>query len=120
MEKFVRDIRIKQWAEIIESANKSCLTRRQWLAENGISKDAFYYWQRKVRKFYAEQSGLLSLSSECKGSELIEVPVAVRTGASSTMMPAAVIRIGNMSVEISSSASAEFMENLGRMIHNAL
>ena len=107
MEKYVQDIRLQQWAEIIDAANKSGQTRKQWLAENGITKDAFYYCQKKVRKQYAEQNGL------------VEVPVCRASGCSSTAA-AAVIRIGGMSVEISSSASAEFMENLGRMIRNAL
>ena len=58
MEKYVQDIRLKQWCELIEAANSSGLPRKQWLKDNGISKDAFYYWQRKVRRYYAEQNGM--------------------------------------------------------------
>ena len=119
MEKYVQDIRLQQWAEIIDAANKSGQTRKQWLAENGITEDAFYYWQRKVRKQYAEQNGLAPASGNSNQTGLVEVPVYRSSGCCSTAA-AAVIRIGSMSVEISSSASAEFMENLGRMIRNAL
>ena len=120
MEKYVQDIRIQQWAEIIDASNKSGLQRRQWLAENGISKDKFYYWQNKVRKYYAEQNGLIPSTAIEPESKLVEVPIASMKMSSTAMLPAAVIRIGNMSVEINQSASAEFMENLGRMIRHAL
>lgn len=50
---------------------------------------------------------------------LVEVPLA-RPVAGMGVTPAAVIRIGSMAVEISPNVSAEFMENLGRMIRNAL
>lgn len=119
MEKYVQDIRLQQWSELINSANKSGLSRKEWLEQNGISKDAFYYWQRKVRKYYAERKGLLPAVQEASTGKLVEVPVA-RVAMSPLQMSAAVIRIGNLSVEVSPNASAEFMENLGRMIRNAL
>ena len=119
MEKYVRDIRLKQWCELIESANSSGLPRKQWLKDNGISKDAFYYWQRKVRRYYAEQNGLVPAVSNTDRVSLVEVPIARQT-AGVVVSPAAVIRIGSMTVEISPDASGVFMESLGRMIRNAL
>ena len=119
MEKYVQEIRLKQWCELIEAANRSGLPRKQWLQENGISKDAFYYWQRKVRRYYAEQNGLMPAVGNTDKVSLVEVPLARPTPGISAG-PAAVIRIGNMAVEISPNASGEFMERLGRMIRNAL
>ena len=120
MERYVQDIRLKQWCEVIKAANQSGLPRHQWLSENGIGKDAFYYWQRKVRKYYAEQNGLVPTATDSAKSNLVEVPVARSSVNRMEVSPAAVIRIGSMSVEISPDATAEFMESLGRMIHNAL
>ena len=120
MEKYVQDIRLKQRSELIEAANSSGLPRKVWLEENRISKDAFYYWQRKVRKYYAELNGLVPASANIDSAKLVEVPIARSATGSITMAPAAVIRIGSMAVEISPSATAEFMEGLGRMIRNAL
>ena len=120
MEKYIQEIRLKQWAEIIESANKSGLPRRQWLEENGITKDAFYYWYRKVRRYYAEQKGIMPVANEGTSYELVEVPVVAKPDIPATEVPAAIIRMGSVSVEINQSASANFMENLGRMIRYAL
>lgn len=121
MEKYVQDIRLQQWCGIIEAANKSKVSRKQWLDENGITRDAFYYWQRKVRKYYAQKNGLIPAdASDSEKCCMVELPVAYATGNNKDSAPAAIIRIGNMSIEISPKATAEFMENLGRMIHNAL
>ena len=119
MEKYVEEIRLKQWCELIEAANRSGLPRKEWLKENGISKDAFYYWQRKVRRYYAEQNGLVPAVAKTDKVSLVEVPLA-RQVTGMAVTPAAVIRIGSIAVEISPNVSAEFMENLGRMIRNAL
>ena len=119
MEKYVQDIRLQQWAEIIDAANKSGQSRKQWLSENGISKDAFYYWQKKVRKHYAGQNGLVPAAGDGNHAGLVEVPV-YRGAVGCQVIPAAIIRVGSMSVEINPSAPAEFMENLGRVIRNAL
>ena len=119
MEKYVQEIRLKQWCELIEAANSSGLPRKQWLKENGISRDAFYYWLRKVRRYYAEQNGLVPSAANTGKGSLVEVPLA-RPTSGMGVTPAAVIRIGSMSVEISPNVSGEFMENLGRMIHHAL
>ena len=94
MERYVQDIRLKQWCEIIKAANQSGLPRRQWLSENGIGKDAFYYWQRKVRKYYAEQNGLVPTATDSAKSNLVEVPVARDTLALGYILPA-VGRIGD-------------------------
>ena len=119
MEEYVQEIRLKQWCELIEAANSSGLPRKQWLKENGISRDSFYYWQRKVRRYYAEQNGLIPVTAGAEKGSLVEVPLA-RPALGMGVTPAAVVRIGSMSVEISPNVSPEFMESLGRMIHHAL
>lgn len=116
MDKYVMDIRIQQWAKIIQAANDSGLPRAQWLAENGITRDAFYYWQKKVRTYYAEQSGIINTGE----TALVEVPVVSTVPAVHKQEPAAVINVGAIKIEVSPEASAVFMENLGRMIRNAL
>lgn len=93
----------------------------QWLKENNITKDAFYYWLHKVRAYWAEQQGLVPAEkAESKDQKLVEVPVVKPVVSQNDVSPAAIIRIGSMSIEINASATSEFMEGIGRMIHNAL
>ena len=122
MQKYVEDIQMKRWAELIKESNETELPRGEWLKQNNITRDCYYYWLNKVRKYYAEQNGLIPV--EDKGTSvathLVEVPVKMRSADQNNVVPAAVIHINQMCVEINATATGEFMENLGRMIHNAL
>ncbi len=44
-------VKINQWGMMIKAANESPLGRADWCKANGVSESAFYYWQRKVRKY---------------------------------------------------------------------
>lgn len=59
MEKYVTDLRIKHWMALIDESSKSGMSRTQWLEKNNISRTTFYYWFRRVRRYLAEQSGLV-------------------------------------------------------------
>ena len=49
-------IRIQQWVKLLQMANESGLSRRDWCKENDISENAFYYWQRKLRRLALGQA----------------------------------------------------------------
>lgn len=124
LEKYIEEMRLKQWANVIRSANESRLPRTVWLEQNGIPRYTFYYWLNKVRTQYAEQNGLIPIEKEknhISERNLVEVPIVQSdTIKKDDMVPAAIIHIDRIYVEISPTASAEFLDNLGRMIHNAL
>lgn len=42
-------VRTRQWVKLLQMANESGLSRRDWCEKNGISMNTFYYWQRKLR-----------------------------------------------------------------------
>ena len=110
-----QESKIKHWAEIIRQADGSGMRKSKWLKENNISKDAYYYWHKKVNEYYGNGS-----SPEKENSIFIEVPVAADNIRGASPEPAAVIRIGAVTIEISPAATAEFIENIGRMISHAL
>ena len=47
--------KLRHWARVIETANASNLTRSEWCKKMDISENAFYYWQRRVRKHALDQ-----------------------------------------------------------------
>ena len=49
MQNEVMDIRAEQWRKIILEARSSELTIKEWLIRNNVSRDAYFYWQRKLR-----------------------------------------------------------------------
>lgn len=50
MDKETKELRLAQWAGIIKEQKQSGLTVKDWCSRNGITKDAYYYWQKKLRK----------------------------------------------------------------------
>ncbi|MBO6114314.1 MAG: hypothetical protein J6P57_04585 [Lachnospiraceae bacterium] len=50
MNKETMELRLAQWAGIIKEQKQSGLTVKDWCSQNGITKDAYYYWQQKLRK----------------------------------------------------------------------
>ncbi|MBE5868664.1 MAG: hypothetical protein E7293_06865 [Lachnospiraceae bacterium] len=51
MDRYTYDIRLGNWAQVVQVANTRPQGQllKEWLLENDISKDQYYYWQRKVR-----------------------------------------------------------------------
>jgi putative transposase len=49
------EFRMSQWTKIIQSRIDSGLSIKDFCKTNGISRNAFFYWQKKLReKAYAE------------------------------------------------------------------
>lgn len=115
--KYVSNYSPEQWQQIIVQAETSGMRRKDWLEVNGISKDQFYYWKTKLRN----QNAIAPIVP-AESSELIEVPIVKpkKDLKSTEFTTSAIIHLGKISIELNNNASAEFIENLGRMIHNAL
>ena len=54
MDKFVMDIRLKQWIPILEAQARSGLDKQSFCKQNGISRGLFFKWQRILRERIAE------------------------------------------------------------------
>ena len=55
MEKNESMVKLRRWARVVEAANASNLSRSEWCEKMGITESAFYYWQRRVRKYVLDQ-----------------------------------------------------------------
>ena len=94
MDKKSYDVRVHQWAQLIENANQSKLQRKDWLEQNGIAESTFYYWQRKLRLIALENEALCRPAitepeiTEVTGSddehELYEVDMTCLTSSHNT------------------------------------
>ena len=54
MDKFVMDIRLKQWIPILEAQANSGLDKQTFCKQHGISRGLFFKWQRILRERMAE------------------------------------------------------------------
>ena len=107
-----RQYRIQQTASMIKACHDSGLLVKDWLQENDISKDTYYYWKRNLKNICLDEI-CPSFVEVSPAQELLDAPAAKTTEIS------AAIPIGATKVEIYSSASAEFLENLLKAVSHA-
>jgi len=55
MQKVAREFRLSQWATIMQNRIDSGQKVKDFCQTTGISKDAYYYWQHKLRQKAAEE-----------------------------------------------------------------
>lgn len=55
MQKVTREFRLSQWATIMQNRIDSGQKVKDFCKATGISKDAYYYWQHKLRQKAAEE-----------------------------------------------------------------
>ena len=126
MDKTTHEIRISNWRSIVEQ----CLARpegqsaKQWLADNGISEKAYYYWQRKVRQeTYAlikrDSDSSAAPASDTKSVVFAEIPYAAAPDHLQPFTPDVVIRKGQTVLELSNSVSDRILEKIMEVMSNA-
>ena len=49
-QKAATEFRMSQWAKIIQNRIDSGLNIKDFCKSNGISKNAYFYWQKKLRE----------------------------------------------------------------------
>ena len=56
MDKSTMDVRMRQWADLLEKQMQSGLSKQEWCEQNGISRQKFFRWQRKIRSFVLQET----------------------------------------------------------------
>ena len=54
-------IRMQNWAAVIKERNASGLTINDYCKQKGISRNAYYYWLRRVRSEVLADSGFVEV-----------------------------------------------------------
>ena len=55
-------IRVKNWAAIIQERNESGLSVKDYCAQHQLSWDSYYYWLRKVKEALLVESGFVEVT----------------------------------------------------------
>lgn len=108
MDQITTEVRSRSWAAIVAECNGSQMTKQEWCRQNDVNIKSFYYWQRKLRKESSKGYPAFGFS-ELK----VESPTAY--GA----MGSAVVEKDGMRIEITETASEEFMRKLLRAVSYA-
>ena len=73
--KVAQGVRLAQWTQIIQNRMAEGASINEYCAEKGISRNAYFYWLRRVREaacdhIAAQQGGLALHSNGCSFAEV--------------------------------------------------
>ena len=122
MDKITHQVRRERWTAIINECLASGMNKTAWCRANGISDKSFFYWQKTLRQESFIQSECTVADKKSLPAEnsinFIELHTPEpKTPAEQVFSPDIVIRKGNISLEISNSASAELLSLIGGILH---
>lgn len=122
-----KQVKYQYWLNVIHECRSSGLTNQKWCEQNGISLKSYYYWISKFRKLAVEDlprkeyvSSGSSISSQ-KQSDLtedrfVELPVPVKREHVNSHKPAAILKTGNISVELYETTTESFLQMLVKVV----
>lgn len=125
MDRVTHAVRREQWTNIINECLASGMNKTAWCKANGISDKSFFYWQRKLREdVYISTVESTSLVPTVRKSilpakpnvDFVELKMPEQSSATA-FHPDIVIRKGNLSLEISNTASPELLSRIGGLLH---
>ena len=120
---------LKKWAAIIKECRSSGMKILQWPEINNISKDQYYYWQKKLKETCID-------TFERQAATFVELPVTKEVPESTELtvthtvcknddsyfkdnMIAAVIKTNRVTFEITNTATPDFIKNLIEAFNHA-
>jgi hypothetical protein len=80
------EYRMAQWGERLREQKASGQNIRQWCEENGIGRQRYFYWQRKLRKAASEQLPSIP-TGDVSAAELCMTPSFARVRMTSVSAP---------------------------------
>ncbi len=114
MDKITHKMRHEYWERIITECNQSGMQKKDWMKVHNINPKSFYRWQKILR----DEAAITLLSPEqdkfleLKSPDLPEMTTPF-DGCS------AMIRKGNVSIEINDSITDEFLSRIIRVMADA-
>ena len=96
--KVANEYRLTQWAETIQAQKSSGQNIREWCELNGITRQRYFYWQRKLRETAARELGLADTERTTVPSGWALCAVEPKADAQ-TELPDPVV-YGRLSVEV--------------------
>ena len=111
---FKQQHQLQKWAGIIKQQQESTLMVKDWLSENNITRDQFYYWKRKLRNAVLDcvTTDFVELPVIPVNDKVVPVAKVVKPLKPATDESVASIRIGSSEISIYGNASKDFLKNL--------
>jgi hypothetical protein len=105
-----KEVKFAQWNALVQECMSSGLKVKDWCLQNNVSKDAYYYWLRKVREAACDsmESSFVRVPDQC-------IPSSFHSPFSTELT----ISIGSLTININSSTPQHLIESTIRAVTNA-
>lgn len=101
-----RQIRLNEWAAIIKDCKSSGLKVDDYCQQHNLSRDAYYYWLRKVKEAALQQAGF------------VEIP-AVSSDGTTPFQSQMIIRMGNTELLVNQDTPASLISSVLSVMNHA-
>lgn len=107
-------IRTKQWASIIQDCRSSGLKVDDYCEQHSLSRNSYYYCQRKVKEAALSQAGFVEIQSDTLKAEACFPP----RPSDNSFFPQMVLSVGGVSVELNQDTPMPLLSQvLGVILH---
>ena len=103
-----KQFRLNQWVGIIKDCRLSGLRVDDYCRQHGISRDAYYYWLRKIKAAALLQAGFVELPEPKKVS-----------APTQPFVPQMMLKAGENELYINSDTPSELIIKILRVTRNA-
>lgn len=125
MDQSTHDVRRANWLNIVNQCQErpADVSAKQWLADNGIKEKSYYYWLRKFRKEACDQ---MQVPAAAQSMEVSFAEISIPMDNPPKLMPCtlhsnpvAVIKCGDISIELSNDISEAILNRLLQEVAHA-
>lgn len=103
-------VRLQMWQERINEFNSSGMHLKDWLEQNNITRDTYYYWLRKCRaaaveNLPADLKSKMPIAEDAVTFKKLEVQTILPD-----LQPAVIIKLPNATLEVVNGAMQQTVE----------
>ena len=122
---------LNEWASRISDQKSRGLSVSEWCVKNGLTKDKYFYWKRKLKDELITQAlpDIVPLSLPASVPECNPAVPVMPTSTPSvsdctscttcTTVPSAKIRFGDFTIELDPSAPERFIKSIIKAVRHA-
>lgn len=106
-----QEVRLANWAGILQARRDSGLSVRGYCQEQGINEKTYYYWQRRLRETACERLASEELSPQKESPVFAALPISNNRDSDSI-----VIRLNGAEIEIRGEVNPAAVETVLKVL----
>ena len=106
------EAKLLEWKERVADCRSSGMSVKPWCREIGCSPKTYYRWEQEILEKVRQIAKVESQPMLAELPVIKALPLQERSKQRDTFVPAAMIRIGQMELELFNAVSAELMSQL--------